>query len=118
MKCRDAAIGWAGNVKLVTLDFVIRLNRLQKLGKDAGSLFEKQIVVRSGGSHDDVSPFLSFRSEVAIQDVVDRVHCLRSATEGEDRRICFCRIITVWKDHLIMDRGSAYLLCLLDEFRL
>src|SRR5437762_10644882 len=91
----DSAVRWSGDVKLAVLNFIIRQNHLQKFRKDARSFFEEQLIIRCGGSDDDVSALLGFCAEVAGQDTVYGVHVLRPAAESQYGRVRFGRIVTV-----------------------
>src|SRR5207249_9745311 len=101
MKCSDPAIGGSGDVELAILDFVIRENGFQKLRKDARTVFEKQLVIRRGWSNHDVTALLGLRTEVAIENAIHGVHCLRATAKSTDAGIRLQRIVHIRKHDLI-----------------
>ena len=45
MESAEAAIGWAGNMQLSTLDLIVPQNLVQELGEDAvAPSFEEQVI--------------------------------------------------------------------------
>src|SRR5579863_9059812 len=54
MEGGDTAVGGAGDVELVVLDFVVRENGLKEIGEDASAFFEEQLIVGGGGGDHDV----------------------------------------------------------------
>ena len=74
--------------------------------------------VRRGWSDHDVAALLSLGAQVAVEHILHRVHGLRTAAEGQNRRIRLRRIVSVGKNHLISDRGASYLFGLLQQLRM
>src|SRR5437016_5112411 len=103
-------------MKLAVLNFVVRENHFHKFRKDARSLLEEQLTIGRCGSNHDIAALLGLGAEISIENAVHRVHGLRTATQSQDRRICFCRIVAVRKDNLILNGGAADFLSLLEHF--
>src|SRR5690348_9888303 len=95
-------------MELVVLDFVIRQDQLKKLREDAGSVLEKQPIVRGGGSDHDVAAFFSLCAKVTVENTLHRVHVLRTSTESEDSWISLRWIIPVGKNDFVPDCGSTH----------
>src|SRR5229473_2430805 len=100
-------------MELIVQDPVIRQDHVEKLRENASTILEEQLIVWRGWRNHDVAPFFRFCAKVAVENVVHRVHCLRTSPEGEDSWISLRWIVSVGKNDLIPDCGSAHLLSLL-----
>src|SRR6266550_4075097 len=118
MQCRDPSVRHSRDVKLAVADFVVCQNHFQKFREDAISLVEEQLTVRRGRSDNDITALFSLGTEVAIENVVHRVHRLRTAAESQDGWICLGRILAARKDGLVMNGRTAHRLRLLEHIRL
>src|SRR5215813_922119 len=90
-------------MKSAVADFIVRQYHFQKFREDAVTLQKEQLTVRRRWSDNDIAALFSLGAEVAVKNVVHRVHCLRATTESQNGRISLCRIIAVWKDDFIMN---------------
>src|SRR5262249_19002661 len=79
---------------------------------------KEQLTVRRRGSDNDIAPLFSLCAEIAIENIVDRVHCLGAATERQNGRIRLCWIVAVGQDRLVMNRRTTDFFCLFEYFRL
>src|SRR5262245_1356560 len=104
-------------MKLAALDLVVPQDHLQKLREDPGSTLKEHFAARRRRSEDEITTPFSLCTEVAIENVVDRVHGLRAAPKRQDGRVRLCGIIAIWKDGLVLNRRTTRRLRPLDHFR-
>jgi len=77
-------------------------------GADASAALEEQLSFWRRGRDDDVTAFLGFSAEVAIQNPVDRVHRLGTAAERDDARIRFRGVVASGQDHLVLHGHASH----------
>ena len=104
-------------MKLAVADFVVREHLVQKLRKDASAVLKKQIAVGRGRRNHDIAALLGLGLQVAAQHAVHGVHGLRTAAEGENRRVRLCRIEAVRQDDLVVHGRAGDLLRLVEDLR-
>src|SRR3954468_15557275 len=100
----DPSVGWTCNMELAVFNFVVRKNLFEKLRKHFRPVPQNQMVLRCSRRNDNEPALLRLRAKVSIENTVDGVHGLRTATECEDSGINFRRIIAVREHNFVMHR--------------
>src|SRR5229473_707919 len=111
MQCRDPSVGCSRDMKFVVADFVVREDQLQEFWENAIALLKEIMAVRRRRRDNDIAAPFSLCTEVAIENVVHRLHGLRAATESQDRH-------SRLEGGPCNERSIAHLLRLLQEFLL
>ena len=78
----------------------------RKAGNSRATLGE-QLAVRGGGCHDDVPASFRLGAEVAVEHAVHGVHRLRTAAQGDDRRVRLRGIVAGGKVDLVVDSDAT-----------